>query len=136
MTAVSPDTPKKTATKAKAPKKSESTAAAVAAPKTSKKTTAEPKTAKPARATKKSEASAPESEKPSVPKKPSAARKPVEQSDSPMLIFVTAEERHGMVCNAAYYIAERRGFAGGDPFQDWVEAEKEVDRLLGGSAAV
>ena len=133
MTAASPDTPKKTVTKAKAPKKSEPAAAVAAPPKTVKKATAE---AKPARTTKKSEAPVPEAEKPSALKKPAAARKPVEQSDSPMLIFVTAEERHGMVCNAAYYLAERRGFAGGDPFQDWVEAEKEVDRLLGSSPAV
>lgn len=31
---------------------------------------------------------------------------------------------------AAYYIAERRGFAPGDPLADWAEAEAEIDRLL------
>lgn len=31
---------------------------------------------------------------------------------------------------AAFYIAERRGFAPGDPLQDWVAAEAEIDRLL------
>ena len=31
---------------------------------------------------------------------------------------------------AAYYIAERRGFAPGNPLEDWVQAEAELDRLL------
>lgn len=31
---------------------------------------------------------------------------------------------------AAFYIAERRGFAPCDPLQDWVAAEAEIDRLL------
>lgn len=30
---------------------------------------------------------------------------------------------------AAYHIAERRGFAPGDPLQDWVQAEAEIGRL-------
>ena len=29
----------------------------------------------------------------------------------------------------AYYRAERRGFTGGDPVQDWLEAEVEIDRM-------
>jgi hypothetical protein len=44
---------------------------------------------------------------------------------------VSREERHALICNAAYYLAERRGFANGDPAQDWLMAEKEVDQLLG-----
>jgi len=44
---------------------------------------------------------------------------------------VSREERHALICNAAYYLAERRGFADGDPSQDWLVAEKEVDQLLG-----
>ncbi len=31
---------------------------------------------------------------------------------------------------AAYHIAERRGFAPGDPLDDWTQAEAEIDRLL------
>jgi hypothetical protein len=45
---------------------------------------------------------------------------------------VTAEQRRGMICEAAYYQAERRGFSGGDPLQDWIAAEAEVDRMLSG----
>ena len=40
------------------------------------------------------------------------------------------EERHRMVAEAAYYRAEKRGFRGGDPDRDWVEAEAEIETLL------
>lgn len=43
---------------------------------------------------------------------------------------VTPEQRYRMICDAAYYRAERRGFIGGNPEQDWVEAELEIDQLL------
>ena len=35
-----------------------------------------------------------------------------------------------MIAEAAYYRAERRGFEGGDPVQDWLAAEAEVDEQL------
>lgn len=44
---------------------------------------------------------------------------------------VSAEERHRMIAEAAYFRAERRGFQGGDSFQDWLAAEVEIDKLLG-----
>jgi chromosome segregation ATPase len=40
-----------------------------------------------------------------------------------------------MIADAAYFRAERRGFNGGDPVADWLEAEAEVDtglREMGG----
>jgi hypothetical protein len=43
---------------------------------------------------------------------------------------VTADERLRCIEVAAYYIAEKRGFAGGDPAQDWAMAEQQVDSLL------
>ena len=43
---------------------------------------------------------------------------------------VPAEQRRNYVEMAAYYIAERRGFAPGTPLEDWVQAEAEIDRLL------
>ncbi len=43
---------------------------------------------------------------------------------------ITPEARQRMICEAAYYRAESRGFVGGDATQDWAEAEAEVDRLL------
>jgi hypothetical protein len=45
---------------------------------------------------------------------------------------ISPEQRRHMIRDAAYFRAERRGFSHGDPVQDWVEAELEVDRLLRG----
>jgi len=39
---------------------------------------------------------------------------------------ISQEERHQMIAEAAYYRAEQRGFFGGDPLRDWLEAEAEV----------
>jgi Skp family chaperone for outer membrane proteins len=36
-----------------------------------------------------------------------------------------------MIAEAAYFRAERRGFNGGDPLVDWVEAEAEINAQLG-----
>lgn len=35
-----------------------------------------------------------------------------------------------MIAQAAYFRAEKRGFVGGDPLRDWIEAEAEVDADL------
>jgi len=43
---------------------------------------------------------------------------------------ISAEERRHMVAEAAYFRAQRRGFRGGDPDRDWIEAEAEIDALL------
>ena len=43
---------------------------------------------------------------------------------------VTTEERHRMITEAAYYLAERRGFTGGSAEDDWLQAEREIDRTL------
>ena len=40
------------------------------------------------------------------------------------------EDREHRIAVAAYYRAERRGFQGGDPVVDWLEAEAEVDARL------
>lgn len=42
---------------------------------------------------------------------------------------VSPEQRRNYIEVAAFYIAERRGFAG-NPLDDWSEAEAEIDRLL------
>ena len=38
--------------------------------------------------------------------------------------------RHQMIAEAAYLRAELRGFGDGDPLDDWLAAEREVDSLL------
>jgi hypothetical protein len=56
-----------------------------------------------------------------VPRKPVARRG---------LGIVTPEQRYRMICDAAYFRAERRGFVGGNAVQDWLDAESEIDGLL------
>jgi hypothetical protein len=45
---------------------------------------------------------------------------------------IDPNERRQRIAEAAYFRAERRGFKGGDPVADWIDAEHEVDALLGG----
>jgi predicted nuclease with TOPRIM domain len=40
-------------------------------------------------------------------------------------------EREQRIAEGAYFRAERRGFVGGDPVADWMDAEQEVDAELG-----
>lgn len=42
---------------------------------------------------------------------------------------ITPEQRYQMIAEAAYFRAQRQGF-GGNPAQDWAEAEAEIDRSL------
>lgn len=44
---------------------------------------------------------------------------------------VSGEQRLHYIEVAAYYIAERRGFADANPHENWAQAEMEIDRLLG-----
>jgi len=55
-------------------------------------------------------------------------RKPRTQEDTKSP--VTAEERQGMIAVAAYLKAESRGFVGGNPADDWLAAEAEIDQIL------
>ncbi len=41
-----------------------------------------------------------------------------------------AASKAQMIAEAAYYIAESRGFQGGDPVQDWLTAEAQIEQLL------
>lgn len=53
----------------------------------------------------------------------------------PAKTAATAEERHRMIAEAAYFRAEARGFRGGDPLEDWLLAEAEIDRARSGNRA-
>lgn len=44
---------------------------------------------------------------------------------------VNGEDRRRLISDAAFFKAERRGFVGGDPDQDWYEAEQEISELVG-----
>jgi hypothetical protein len=43
---------------------------------------------------------------------------------------ITSEERTRLIAEKAYLRAECRGFRGGDPVEDWLAAEAEVDAML------
>ncbi|MDD5296950.1 MAG: DUF2934 domain-containing protein [Rhodocyclaceae bacterium] len=69
--------------------------------------------------------------KPAAPKR---ARKPKIEADMvpAQASVMHHEERHRHVSEAAYYLAERRGFAPGFEHEDWVRAEAEVAAKLKG----
>lgn len=48
---------------------------------------------------------------------------------------VTPQQRQIMICEAAYYIAEHRGFEPGHDVDDWLAAEREIDAGLGSFAS-
>lgn len=72
---------------------------------------------------KKSDVPAPKSAaKPSeAPAKPTAAKPAAKPSPT---------ERTKMIAEAAYYLAQKRGFGGGNELADWAAAEKQVDALI------
>jgi hypothetical protein len=39
-------------------------------------------------------------------------------------------DRTAMICEAAYFRAEKRSFAPGHELEDWLAAEREVDAML------
>ena len=44
--------------------------------------------------------------------------------------FVDPEQRAALIAEAAYFRAEKRGFAPGHDTEDWLAAENEVDARL------
>ena len=70
-----------------------------------------------------------------APAKPKAVAKPTPSVEETSTIVVakaelSTEQRNNYVQVAAFYIAERRAFAPGNPADDWAAAEAEVDRLI------
>ena len=57
-------------------------------------------------------------------------KKKVESAAMQQTRPVTPEERYRMIAEAAYFLAEKRGFVGGDVAEDWLAAEAEIDRIL------
>jgi hypothetical protein len=48
--------------------------------------------------------------------------------------YVESEQRQAMIAEAAYYRAERRGFAAGHELEDWCAAESDIDHMLASGA--
>lgn len=40
------------------------------------------------------------------------------------------DERHAMIAEAAFFIAQSRGFTPGFEFEDWLAAERETEQRL------
>lgn len=45
---------------------------------------------------------------------------------------INENNRLTMISEAAYYLAEKRDFNGGNPVQDWFEAEKDIELQING----
>ncbi len=110
-------------------KKAGRTTAAKAGGQTKAATAKVPTTEKQSAAKKPAPARSSTAAKPAVRAKPAAAAKP-SRPRAKKPAGVAPEQRLNYIEVAAYYIAARRGFAPGDPLQDWVQAEAEIDRLL------
>jgi hypothetical protein len=67
-----------------------------------------------------------------VTRKKSATARPAKPAAVPAL---SPEQRQELIAKTAYYLAEKRGFEGGDPAVDWFEAEAQVDAILAQRAA-
>ena len=39
------------------------------------------------------------------------------------------DERQHLIAETAYFIAEKRGFKGGNPLEDWIQAETKIAAL-------
>jgi hypothetical protein len=65
---------------------------------------------------------------PAVAAKPNKGNSQARPGSAPPL---DAQERDRLIAQAAYFRAEKRGFAPGCELQDWIEAEAEVLRLIG-----
>jgi hypothetical protein len=55
---------------------------------------------------------------------------PGRKKAQPFTQFVDPEQRAALIAEAAYFRAQKRGFAAGHETEDWLAAEAEVDANL------
>lgn len=78
----------------------------------------------------------------STPTKPTRTRQQSMPQRASTSALIDPERRRALIAEAAYFRAERRGFAPGHEAEDWLAAEVEVDTALtvgvvpGGNPAV
>ncbi|HEY4214532.1 MAG TPA: DUF2934 domain-containing protein [Steroidobacteraceae bacterium] len=72
----------------------------------------------------------PEPAKTAAPKHKASVRKKADTPAAKPSVDISEDARRGMIAEAAYLRAERRGFMPGDEVEDWLAAEAEVDALL------
>jgi Protein of unknown function (DUF2934) len=59
---------------------------------------------------------------------PAASSAPEPDAAPPCAVApIEPDQRRAMIAEAAYYRSERRSFAPGHEFEDWTEAEREID---------
>ena len=57
--------------------------------------------------------------------------KPMGDDEYEQLIAEDADfNTRGIIAEAAYFLAEKRGFSPGDDVADWLQAESDVERML------
>lgn len=110
-----PAKPAAKTTRKRAPRKDAAAATAVKATRTS-----------PARVRKSAGAQA------AAPKSPSTTRR---RKSAPAIAVPRADEFVHMIATAAYYLAEKRGFAPGHELEDWLSAEHQIRQLAGSHSA-
>ena len=72
----------------------------------------------------------PEPAKTAAPKRKAVVRKKAAAPGAKPAVQISEDARRGMIAEAAYLRAERRGFMPGNETEDWLAAEAEVDALL------
>ncbi|QBQ56533.1 DUF2934 domain-containing protein [Nitrosococcus wardiae] len=90
-------------------------------------------TAKTARKDKTSVKKTASKQAPSAAPKKTAAKSRKTNPRKPKQLTLTPEQRWKMVSEAAYYIAEKRGFQNGTPEENWFQAETQINTLLAGA---
>ncbi|MGD9000548.1 MAG: DUF2934 domain-containing protein [Granulosicoccaceae bacterium] len=65
------------------------------------------------------------------PKKKASKKTAGKRVTKPAATTISRAQRHAMICEAAYYIAEQRGFVGNSDMDDWLAAEALIDSQLG-----
>ncbi|HYC46372.1 MAG TPA: DUF2934 domain-containing protein [Burkholderiales bacterium] len=61
--------------------------------------------------------------------KPAPPDVPVPPAGEARTVKSDSEERHRRISDAAYYRAQRRGFEAGKDWEDWFEAERQIDGI-------
>jgi hypothetical protein len=64
------------------------------------------------------------------PEKLPARRSSARSAVAPANSEVPPDERHRMIAEAAYHRAQQRGFTNGDPLQDWLDAEAQLEMQI------
>jgi len=67
---------------------------------------------------------------PAAPRSGTGARSTSRKTAGKHAAAIDDMARREMIAVAAYYHAERRGFAPGDTLQDWIKAEAEIARMF------